>query len=287
MISRASSPRGERPVVDREVLVIALTALVGGSVAWLLAPLGGSERAGPAWLRERRAWRQLIAPLVAITCGTAMLVGWALQEPAVSDERLAMLAWVVVGLVLALWARAAVRLVWSVLARPRLPIAVVGLVWPRIVVDPQLRQTLDDDALAAALAHEAAHVRHRDPLRIALAQLAADLQWPWRKPRRRLAAWRQLLEEARDDEAVLNGAQSDDLAAAIVEAARWGVRHACGLTGDHPIERRIRRLLDGPIRAPAPASAGLAMFASCVVASAVVGFTIGDDLVAWLPGVLR
>jgi hypothetical protein len=285
---RASSPRGERLAVDRELLVIALTALVGGSVAWLLAPLGGSENSGPAWLRERRAWRQLIAPLLAITCGTAMLVGWAVQEPEVSDERLAMFAWVVAGLVLALWARAAVRLVRSVLARPRLPIAVVGLARPRIIVDPRLRQALDADAFAAALAHEAAHVRHRDPLRIALAQLAADLQWPWRKPRRRLAAWRQLLEEARDDEAVLAGAHADDLAVAIVEAARWGVRSACaGLTGDHPIERRIRRLLDGPPQTSPPRSAGLAMFASIVVASAVVGFTIGDDLVVWLPGVLR
>jgi len=274
--------------VDREVLGVALTALVGGGVAWLLAPLGGSDGSGPALLRERRAWRQLIAPLVAIAYGSAMLVGWALQEPAVSDEQLAILAWVAVGLVLAVWARAAVRMVRSVLARPRLPIAVVGLVLPRIFVDPQIRQTLDDDALAAALAHEAAHVRHRDPLRIALAQLAVDLQWPWRKPRRRLAAWRQLLEEARDDEAVLAGARPDDLAFAIVEAARWGARGAAaGLTGDHPIERRIRRLLDGEPPALASGQGRLAMFASGIVASAVIGFTIGDDLLVWLPGVLR
>jgi hypothetical protein len=29
------------------------------------------------------------------------------------------------------------------------------------------------------------------------------------------------------------------------------------------------------------------MFASGIVASAVIGFTIGDDLLVWLPGVLR
>jgi hypothetical protein len=282
------SLRGERLAVDRELLVVALTALVGGGVAWLVAPLGRSDGMGPVWQREQRAWRLLIGPLVVVAYGSAMWFGWALQEPEETDERLAVFDWAGVALVLALWTRALVRFVRSIVARPALPIAVVGLVAPRIVVDPELERVLDADAFAAALAHEAGHVRHRDPLRIALAQLATDLQWPWQQPRRRLESWRQLLEETRDDEAVLRGAQPEDLAAAIVGAARWRTRGAGACLADHPIERRIRRLLDGSPRAPEPRSRGFAiLIASGIVVALVIGFTIGDDLLVLLPGVLR
>jgi hypothetical protein len=175
--------------VNRELLLLGLTALVGGSAAWLAAPLcnlPSSRECEPAWRRERRAWRWLISPLIVVGAGTAMLLGWALQEPEVSDERLAWCAWIAVLVVLALWLRAIARLAHAIRARPALPIAVVGVARPGVVVDPRLRQMLDDDAFAAALAHEAAHVRHLDPLRIALAQLATDLQWPWPQPRRTL-----------------------------------------------------------------------------------------------------
>jgi hypothetical protein len=269
-------------------MLVGLTALVGGSVAWLIAPLGRVEAPGPVWQREQRAWRLLLAPIVMIALGSAMWLGWALQEPEDSDERFAALDWMVAALVLALWARALARLARSIVARPALPIAVVGIALPRIVVDPELQRLLDADAFAAALAHEATHVRHRDPLRIALAQFATDLQWPWPQPRRRLASWRQMLEEVRDDEAVLDGTCPDDLAAAIVGAARWSARGAGASLGDHPIERRIRRLLDEVTRARAPRSRSFSiLFASCAIASLIVGFAIGDDLIALLPGVWR
>lgn len=271
--------------------MIGLTVLVGGVLAWAVAPLGAAARRGPAWLQERRAWRALLAPLVVITMGSAIWIGWALQEPETSDERLAVLDWVVATLVLALWARALVRFVRATAGRPATPISVVGLFSPRIVVDARFQRALDQDAFAAALAHEAAHVRHRDPLRIALAQLSTDLQWPWPQPRERLAAWQRLLEDTRDDEAVLGGAHPEDLAAAIVEAAQWTARGAGASLTDHPIEHRIRRLLDGCARMPVPGSrtfaAAFAAVFAAVFASLVIGITVGDDLLALLPGVLR
>jgi hypothetical protein len=272
--------------------MLALTALMGGSLAWLIAPLRSAWRLAssePAWLRERRAWRRLIAPLIIVVLGTAILFGWALQEPEDSDERLALFAWVLVGLVLLLWARALARLVRSLAARSALPIAVVGLVRPRVVLDPRLPKLLDADAFAAALAHEAAHLRHRDPLRIVLAQLATDLQWPWPQPQRRFTAWRELLEDARDDEAIADGIAPADLAAAIVEVARWATQGAGSSLADrHPIELRIHRLLDGQPRERPDPSAGFAMLlASSVAALTGVGFAIGDDLLMLLPGVLR
>ncbi len=275
--------------MNRELLLIGLAALVCGGVVWSVAPLHGAVAAGPTWRRERRAWRGVIAPLVVIAFGTTMLLGWAVQEPQLSDERLAPFAWAFAIVVLLLWTRALVRFVQSIMARPALPIAVVGVLNPRIVVDPNVERVLDTDALAAALAHEQAHVRHRDPLRIAMAQLATDLQWPWPQPRRRLAAWRDLLEETRDDEAIVGGANPDDLAAAIIEAARWSTRGGgAALTNDRPFERRISRLLDGATRSRAPRSVIFSiLFTSGLVASLVVGLTVGDDLLALWPGVLR
>lgn len=278
--------------MNRELLLLGLTALVGGGAAWLVAPLCNVPSCGayePVWQQERRAWRWLILPLVVVAGGTAMLLGWALQEPEVSDERLTWLAWIAVAVVLMLWLRAVARLGYAISVRPALPIAVVGLARPSVVIDPRLREMLDDDAFAAALAHEAAHARHRDPLRIALAQLAADLQWPWPQPRRMLARWRELLEQTRDDEAVLAGVRPDDLAAAIVGAARWSVRGAgAGLTDGRGLERRIRRLLDG---APPDRPRRSWTFAILVVVglavALVIGFAVGDELLARLPGVSR
>ena len=69
--------------------------------------------------------------------------------------------------------------------RPReRPTAVtVGLVRPRVRIDERLRDAVPAPSLAAVQAHEEAHARHRDPLRIWLAQTITDLQWPGRHAR--------------------------------------------------------------------------------------------------------
>lgn len=50
-----------------------------------------------------------------------------------------------------------------------------GFARPRVYVSEGLLDHLADAELAAVLAHEAAHARHRDPLRLAVASLVADL----------------------------------------------------------------------------------------------------------------
>ncbi len=77
-------------------------------------------------------------------------------------------------------ARATIRAVWSLIAAQRdQGTATVGLLRPRTRFLPHLAKWLDERQIEAALEHERAHARHRDPLRIWLAQLATDLQWPW------------------------------------------------------------------------------------------------------------
>jgi hypothetical protein len=119
------------------------------------------------------------------------------------------------------------------------------------------------------------------------AQLATDLPWP--QPRRTLGAWRDLLEQARDDEAVMDGVRPEDLAAAIVSAAQWRIRGGgVGLTDGDRIEPRVLRLLDGaPPGRPRRSCAFAILVASSLVAALIVGFTVGDELLARLPGVVR
>jgi hypothetical protein len=86
---------------------------------------------------------------------------------------------------------------------------------------PFLAKQLEDGVIRAALAHERAHAIHRDPLRIWLAQLITDLQWPWPWAGRRLEVWLETLELARDDEARAAGADGADLAAAVLASVRY------------------------------------------------------------------
>jgi beta-lactamase regulating signal transducer with metallopeptidase domain len=123
----------------------------------------------------------------------------------------------------------------------------VGLLRPRIVVAPELAKALDEHALRAALAHERTHVRHRDPLRIWLAQFVTDLQWPWTPARRRFTGWLAALEYARDDEARAAGIEGADLAAAVIGSLRFQIGTAAAaatLIGQPEVlPARIARLL--------------------------------------------
>ncbi len=209
--------------MGRETLLTLLIVLFGGLVMQPLALLPWRLRpdATPR-LAERRAWAQLWAPVVPMLLVGAWLCGWALREPDPVRTRFdhgmiigASLPFAVLAL------RAVLRAAWALVREPaHLPVCTVGLWRPRVVVDPLFARQLDEGPLRAALEHECAHARHRDPLRIWLGQLAADLQWPWPRAHRRFQAWLEWLEHARDDEARGHGASATDLAAAVVATAR-------------------------------------------------------------------
>ncbi len=100
------------------------------------------------------------------------------------------------------------------------PLCTRGLLRPRIEVDRTALDTLDDDTLLAALRHEAAHGRGRDPLRTLLAQVAVAINPAGRLLQPELQRWRLAREAACDAEAVAAGAAPLDLARAIVALAR-------------------------------------------------------------------
>ncbi len=210
--------------MERESLLAILIMLLGGALQQLLAlwPSRASCEAPPAEL-ERRTWIGLWIPVVPVLFVAAGLLGWALQESDPVRDPLDL------GVLLAIWApfglvfvRAAARAAWALASRPAdCGVSTIGLIQPQVVFSPFLAKQLDDGVIRAALAHERSHALHRDPLRIWIAQVVTDLQWPWSSPKRRFEAWLDALELARDDEARANGADGAELAAAVLASVRF------------------------------------------------------------------
>ena len=228
--------------MSRNLVFAALVLGLCGSAIWVAGWVGGlaSSADGPRGesgrAAERRSWRRVWSPLVPATVALAALCGWTIQEPRLTDELLrpgALLGLIPLALI---WLRAAFRAARALVPPRVAPVAAtVGLLRPRVVVDTGLRRCLERLPLDAALAHERAHARHRDPLRLWLAQIATDLQWPNSLAQRRFDDWAETLELARDEEVRAGGVRGEDLAAALVAAvrlAREGVAAAAArLTG--------------------------------------------------------
>ena len=236
--------------MERECFLTVLIALLGG-IALLACgwwPSGRTSR-GSARFLESLMWRRIWLTFVPALTVAAWLCGWALAEPDPVPERMPSAVLILSVPFLVLFLRAAIRAGWSLFRDDGDPgTATVGLLKPWIVFSPHLAKALNNRAIEAALEHERAHVRHRDPLRIWLAQLVTDLQWPWPQARERFRAWIVALELARDEEARVAGADGSDLASAILAAARLRQRSitspVAALIGDQSVlKQRIACLL--------------------------------------------
>ena len=294
--------------VGRETLLTLLLLLLGGLATQPLALLPHRERSNEApRIAERRAWVRLWLPIIPTLLVAAWLCGWALREPDPVHDHVDPGVLVAACLPFAAIAtRAALRALWALVSEPaELPICTAGLLQPRIVFSPFLARALDEGQLRAAWEHERAHVRHRDPLRIWLAQIATDLQWPWPWARRRFDAWIEVLEYARDDEARSLGVSGADLAAAVLATARQSsaaLRRqglSCTATTDaaligdtRSLQRRITRLLSPPpepgetrtgvqLSSPAVAAAGALLLLTACALGVLYGEAILHPLLVW------
>jgi hypothetical protein len=285
--------------VERELTLATLTLSACGPAllaAGALLPGARRERgvfmasaADVERLSARRVWVPAFAALVVF----ALALGWGLQEPDMTSEVLGPVMCALAGGFALVWSRALLRAAGSLLAARHLhPIAArtVGIVRPRVVISPTLSAQLDASELHAVMAHERAHVRHRDPLRIVLAQLVTDLQWPSPAARRHLVAWRSALELARDEEARDGGVDGADLASAILKAARVALTErrtaAEAPLVDAPLlAERIARLLEPREQASARPSARWLppVLIAAVAAAVVAGQMFGEPIVQALP----
>ncbi len=279
--------------MERECCLTMLVALIGGAA--LLAcgwwPAAHLEARG-ACRAEKIAWRRIWLPAVPALAIAAALCGWALVEPDPVPEKVPWsLALMTIPFAL-LFARTAIRGAAALLAIQNDPaIATVGLLRPWIVFSPNLAKSLSDRQIEAALEHERAHTRHRDPLRIWLAQSVTDSQWPWPQARERLDAWLTALELARDEETRTEGVDGADLAEAILASARFAGRTnlatQAALAGEPSrLKERIRRLLEPPpsgSQKSARSSYGLLLLLAPAFALALAsGAIFGERLVRTL-----
>lgn len=295
--------------MERETLLTLLIMSCGGLVLQLLAgwPPLRTGAAGPIQL-ERRRWRALWYPVAPLLVVAAFLCGWALSE---SDPVRDPLDPIVVSMLclpfVLLFVRALARAGWSLLRRPlECGVSTVGLLQPQVIFSPFLAKQLEDGVIRAALAHERAHAVHRDPLRIWVAQLITDLQWPWPAAQQRLALWLDALELARDQEARSEGIDGADLAAAVLASLRYlqaipcqehvalrgtQLAHARLIGDSRALRQRISRLIEQlPASAPhgalparrfgSPAFAVVAVLAGALA----LGMLYGDRIVHPLLG---
>lgn len=283
--------------MDREVVLFVLAAVLVGAalpVGSLAPSMVASRKDGaqPGRALERHALLRLLVPLIPAIIGLTALFGWALVEPD-DAERVPWLAFLVAMPVLCVWLRAAARAAIALKLRQVRSAATVGLLRPRVLVGPDFHERLDKHAYEAALAHEEAHARHHDPLRIWLAQIATDLQWPLPGAQARFDDWLFALELARDEEArsMVDGA---DLAAAVLAAARIeqpAPFAVAGIaSGGAAMRLRVERLL-APM--PMASQAGSAWHVSAAVAvvtllaALLLGAGFGETLVRQVLGWAR
>jgi BlaR1 peptidase M56 len=279
--------------MERKSLLMVLIALLSG-FAILACGWWPVAQAGDASARhlERLMWRRTWLPLIPGLMIAAWLCGWALMEPDPTPESVPPSILLVSIPLLFLFARAAVRAAWSLLRNSDdLGIATVGLLTPRVIFSPYLAKKLDDRVMEAALEHERAHARHRDPLRIWLAQLVTDLQWPWPQAHQRLRLWLLALELARDEEARAGGVEGADLADALLACARLGQQHDlrlhAALAADptafkERIARLLRPLASGPEAIRAGARGALVILPLTLLLAVVLGSILGERFVSAL-----
>ncbi len=268
------------------VLIVGATLPIGALLAVAFARTDDACRAGRDL--ERVAARRLLLPVIPVVLVLAALVGWAIVEPD-DAERVPWAAFVVAVPVLLVWARATLRAFRALAPRRVRTAATVGIMIPRVVVAEDFAQQIDQHALDAAFAHERAHAAHRDPLRIWLAQIVTDLQWPLPGAKTRFERWLLALELARDEEArsTVDGA---DLAAAVIAAARIekpapfafaGIASPSGV-----LKLRVERLL-APIPATPTAQALRVtrfLILPAIAASLFFGAGFGEALVRQVLG---
>ncbi|MGH1348774.1 MAG: M56 family metallopeptidase [Nannocystales bacterium] len=157
-----------------------------------------------------------------------------------------------------------------------LPFALTaGLLAPRVFVTSALLRDLDSTSIAAMLAHEAAHVRRRDPLRKLLGDMLSAFHLPGARSTL-LADLSLACEESCDESAAAQIGDRADVAAALVALGRLIERTperpalVGAAFGDSDIETRVRSLLSAPKIDPRIPSRGVWIAGATLVAALVV-----------------
>ena len=242
-------------IVLAALLTINALATLLATMLWRVAAHGAQNWAAEMRSRVLFALR-LFPTLGAIACVLALLApSYIALEPTATTEtvstKLAALAVIsAIGIALALWRgfaswRATRHLIadWLDHAEPlkiegvRIPayrirhpfpvIAIVGALRPRLFIASQIFDTLNDEELAAAVAHERGHLSAFDNLKRATLRACRDSLAIVPCGRSLDRAWAEAAEAAADEYAARRGSGvALDLASALVKIARMVQPHA-------------------------------------------------------------
>ena len=148
-----------------------------------------------------------------------------------------------------------------------------GALRPRVLLSDALATSVTSAQLAAALEHERAHLRRRDPLARVVLALASFAALPF-AARAAASAFRDAAEEAADaDAAALHGGIG--VADALLAVARVQTRAPLFAFAEGGLERRVRALL---AERPAERARGLAVAALLIAASLAAAVAGADGI---------
>ncbi len=144
-----------------------------------------------------------------------------------------------------------------------------GALRPRVLLSDALATSVTAAQLAAALEHERAHLRRRDPLAHMVLAIASFAALPF-AARAAASAFRDAAEEAADaDAATVHGGVG--VADALLAVARVQTRAPLFAFAEGGLERRVRALLAEPPTAHARGLAVAALLVAASLAAAVAG----------------
>src|SRR5690348_1128390 len=124
---RDRSKRAAGGAVDREVVLAGLVLTTVGATFFVTAPWPGRvDMSVSARDGEHACWRRLWLPVIPALLVVSVLIGWALMEPAESDEPLPWSALIISAVVATVWLRAAVRALCAWLMDPPRTAGTVG-----------------------------------------------------------------------------------------------------------------------------------------------------------------
>jgi hypothetical protein len=157
---------------------------------------------------------------------------------------------------------------------PDVVVGSAGLVRPRILVTAGALATLDDEELAAGLAHEHGHIARRHHLLLAYGEACRAVAAWFPGTRRAVSEFRFQLERDADEWAVRHHHDPSALASAICKAATVGRAPTLVGLGGRALERRVDELMTGVRKAPSRPRRRVidtvAVLMLCVAVSSVV-----------------
>ena len=264
--------------------LLSINAFVSLLAATLWRVLARPARSWSAYTRARIVFAMRVGPsaLALLSVAALLIPSYLIHEPYSTNEivgkKLGALALIsALGVGLALWrglkswlATRALLKQWLHGAQPirisqvNIPafciehpfpvIAVVGLIRPRLFVASRVLESLSEEEMLAAIAHESGHLAAHDNLRRVLIRACRDMLTIVPCGRSLDRAWAENAEAAADESAADGGsAMALNLASALIEIARMvpaGARPtmpvASFLLGDETdgVKGRVRRLLD-------------------------------------------